>query len=148
MFLAIDPGLSTGWATLDACGRLVACGAGQDFPVHSNRFAIIERPQVYRAGKSKGDPNDLVTLAIRVGRYQERLEVAGVHVDLVLPTSWKGQVPKTIHHDRVNAALAETERAIVARVAKSANARGYDDNVWDAVALAKWSFVSRWSRAR
>lgn len=148
MYLAIDPGLSTGWATLDATGRLLACGAGEGFPILSNREAVIERPQVYRAGKSKGDPNDLITLAIRVGRYQERLEVAGVRVELFLPTTWKGQIDKERHHAQVNARLAENERGIVERVAKAAGARGYDDNVWDAIALAKWAFSFRWGRAR
>lgn len=141
MFLGIDPGVSTGWAVLNATGGLEVCGKGETFPLLSNRSAIIERPQVYRAGKSKGDPNDLITLAIRVGRYQERLEAAGVPVKLYLPTTWKGQIDKSIHHTRVEATLTEREREIVYAVAKRPNTRGYDDNVWDAVALAKWGFT-------
>lgn len=143
MFLAIDPGLSTGWAVLDARGNLTTCGAGENFPTLSNREAVIERPQVYRPGKSKGNPNDLITLAIRVGRYQERLLSAGVRcpdANLVLPTSWKGQIDKLRHHLRTDATLSEHERAIVYRVAKAAGDRGYHEDVWDSVALAKWGF--------
>ena|SRR5690348_7437593 len=139
MFLAIDPGIKTGWCVLDAGGVVAACGKGEEFPTLSSRAAVIERPQVYRAGKSKGDPNDLITLAIRVGRYVERLERCGVRTELVLPTTWKGQVPKRIHHDRVAALLTTAERDTIFRVAKRPGDSGYSEDVWDAVALAKWA---------
>lgn len=52
---------------------------------------VAEFPQVYRAGKSPGDPNDLLPLAaIAVGigiRF-------GLVPDCVLPRDWIGQVPK------------------------------------------------------
>ncbi len=139
-FLAIDPGILTGWAVLDATGMLQSCGKGEAFPILSNRAAIIECPQVYRAGKSKGDPNNLITLAVRVGRYQERLIAAGVQTELVLPTTWKGQVPKDIHHLRVDATLSTHERHVVCPIGKLPGERGYSEDVWDAIALAKWAF--------
>ncbi len=144
MYLAIDPGSSraasnTGWAVLDATGALHACGAGPDFPVLSNRKAVIERPQVYTARLSKGNPNDLITLAILVGRFQERLEAAGVAVELFLPTTWKGQIDKDRHHPRVDAGLSAGERAIVDRYGRATQGNR-NDNVWDAVALAKWAW--------
>ncbi len=143
MFLAIDPGVKTGWALVDAAGVLHSCGTNDDaVPSLAIRAAMIERPQVYQASKSKGDPNDLITLAIRVGRYQERLIAAGIPCGLVLPVTWKGQVPKDVQHPRVEAKLSQAEREIVYAVAKKPLAPGYDDNVWDAVALAKWGHVS------
>lgn len=143
-FLAIDPGILTGWATVDAAGVVLGCGKGEGFPFGSSvafspRAAIIECPQVYRASKSKGDPNNLITLAVRVGRYQERLESRGIATQLVLPTTWKGQIDKHTHHLRTCRDLSAAERAIVEGVAKSPEARGYSEDVWDAVALAKWA---------
>ncbi len=143
MYLAIDPGILTGWATLDATGEILAVGKGEAFPLHSNRAALIELPQVYTAGKSKGDPNNLITLAVRVGRYQERLVSAGVLTTLVRPTTWKGQIPKDRHHPRVAATLKPHERQIVSQVAKMPLERGYSEDVWDAVALAKWGFLAQ-----
>jgi hypothetical protein len=136
--LAIDPGILTGWAVFDSRGGLQACGLGEDFPTLSERVAVIERPQVYRASKSKGDPNDLITLAIRVGRYYERLEKAGVRVHLVLPTTWKGQVPKTIHHERIAGSMPATEVEIVRRVEKKIG-KLKCENVWDAIGLGRWA---------
>ncbi len=146
MFLAIDPGIDTGWAVLDAGGTLHACGLGEDFPCLSNRAAVIERPQVYQASKSKGNPNDLITLAIRVGRYQQRLLGAGVlcpDANLVLPTTWKGQVPKGIHHARIDASLSQIEREVLSPWKRTATGDGKAGNVWDAVGLAKWAFLNR-----
>ena len=140
MYLGIDPGLSTGWAVLDATGGLVSCGRGEAFPCLSNRQAVIEKPQVYQRQKKRVDPNNLITLAIRVGRYQERLEAAGVRVELVLPTTWKGQIDKERHHLRVHAALNEHERTLVEKFGKAGDDSRVDD-VWDAVALAKWAFA-------
>lgn len=149
MYLAIDPGLSTGWCVLDARGAIAAVGRDQTFPLHSNVAAVIECPQVYRAGKSKGDPNNLITLAVRVGRYQERLEAAGVKTELVLPTTWKGQVPKAVHHPRVAAALSVAERCtIVTSGFGEATARNRNEDVWDAVCLAKWFYALRFAISR
>jgi hypothetical protein len=142
MYLAIDPGIDTGWAIIDTTGTLVACGLGQDFPTRSCRVALIEKPQVYRAVSSKGNPNDLITLAILVGRYAERLTLAGVCVDLVTPASWKGQIPKDVHHARVVSGLSAAEVAILDRGAIRPRAKTRDHNVLDAVALAKWGHVS------
>ncbi len=141
MLLAIDPGISTGWCVLDATGAIAVVGR-DEFPIHSNRAAVIELPQVYRAGKSKGNPNNLITLAVRVGRYQERLEAAGVKTELVLPTTWKGQVPKAVHHPRVEATLSAAERVMVSSRFGRATDKRRNEDVWDAVCLAKWYFAT------
>jgi hypothetical protein len=129
--LAIDPGRDTGWAFLDDARRLVMCGLGN--PPDSIRHpVVIERPQVYRGRGSKGDPNDLITLAIQVGQYKERAERSGSKVELVLPHSWKGTVDPDILCRRVVASLSEVECAVLFR-----------HNVIDAVGLAIWSTGSR-----
>lgn len=126
---AIDPGACTGWAVF-VDRVLYACGAERDasaVPVGGD-LVVIERPQIYRASKSKGDPNDLITLALLAGRYQERALVAGARVELVLPAAWKGSVPKAVHNKRVLASLTPQERALVPD----------DHNAIDAAGLGKW----------
>lgn len=101
-------------------------------------MAILERPQVYRQAQQKGDPNDLITLAIQLGRYVERLEAAGTKTALVLPSAWKGQVPKDVHHRRIVAKLSPAEASRVAsRLERVAESKRH--NVLDAVGLAKWA---------
>lgn len=149
--LAIDPGRDTGWAFLDDAGELVMCGLGE--PPHSNgHHVVIERPQVYRSRASKGDPNDLITLAIQVGRYTERAVFAGSTFEHVLPRDWKATVDADVLCHRVVASLTEHERAFLFGVLEPLARKpmilehltaGRRHNVIDAVGLAKWSVGSR-----
>lgn len=133
--LAIDPGNDLGWALFDG-GTLERAGL-RNPPVDAAHQAIIERPQVYRSSKSKGDPNDLITLAIGVGQMKERLESCGATVELVLPATWKGQIPKDIHHRRILGLLAPTEKTRL-DACLSGVAAGIRHNVLDAVGLGLW----------
>jgi hypothetical protein len=146
--LAIDPGIETGWALFDGrTRRLLACGAGERWPGPVARV-LIERPQVYSARLSKGNPNDLITLAIRVGRYLERLGALGVPIDesrdTVLPNAWKGQVPKGVHNRRVLGGLDPEDRATADRCLTPL-ANGLRDDAIDAIGLGVWAFErGRW----
>ena len=81
----------------------------------------VEWPQVYRAGRSKGDPNDLLLVA----------GVAGaLGFNSVLPAEWKGQLPKEVVMQRVKAALSYYELGCVELPAKS-----LQHNVWDAIGI-------------
>lgn len=137
MLLSIDPGIDTGWAVWAATGSLVTCGLGppSNNTLHGIREAVIEKPQVYVRGK--GDPNDLITLAILVGQYKERLEKAHVPVTLVIPHTWKGNVPKSIHNDRVLGKLTVLERALYTQSVLSL-AVSKRHNVIDAIGLGLW----------
>lgn len=131
--LAIDPGVSTGWARI-VDGQLVACGLGDPPVTRSCPKVIIERPQVYRGRASKGDPNDLITLAIQVGRYTERFGGA----EHVLPHTWKGSVDADVLCRRVLASLTPEEQAVFDRCTASV-AKSKLHNVIDAVGIGKWS---------
>lgn len=142
MILGIDPGACTGWARVSSDGRLMDAGVGSPAEVRAMFGAIyivgvdravIELPQVYRAARSKGDPNDLIDLAVTVGRYVQILESRAIKVVLVKPRDWKGQVPKEVHHKRILARLSTEE---VARLPKLAASKVH--NMLDAVGLALW----------
>ncbi len=149
--LAIDPGLDTGWAIVDERGALRACGLGdpRTGPIIVSRV-IIECPKVYPARLSKGDPNNLITLAVQVGQYKERFKAWPV--ELVFPREWKGTVDPDVLCRRVYAALSAEDRAtldhVLAPLARSPFApetltAGKRHNVIDAVGLARWAVGSR-----
>lgn len=111
------------------------------FDVYDRPLTIVaELPQVYRAGRSKADPNDLVKLAfwlgVKVGscRYDE--------LHLVLPNRWKGTVPKDIMQTRIDEALSEDERRVLDsfKIQKSLK-----HNLYDAVGIGLW-FLGRLTR--
>lgn len=95
---------------------------------------IVEMPRVYRTGKQKGDPNDLVDLAFAAGGIAVILSaIEGLtHVVIPYPREWKGTIPKNIHHARLRMQVPEVVQAID-QIPKS-----LQHNVWDAVGLALW----------
>jgi hypothetical protein len=70
-------------------------------------LVVIERPQVYTQRLMKGDPNDEVSLAVLIGYLAAGFDCP---VLLPLPGTWKGQVPKKIHHDRLRKRIPDLGR--------------------------------------
>lgn len=148
--LAVDPSLTcTGWARF-FCGSLQGCGlirpdrgdpfasrvslAGHAFRGVSVDILVIEWPQVYRATRSKGDPNDLLAVAGVAGGVLS--QVTALQRTLTpKPAEWKGQVPKEIHNARVLARLDDAERALV----DGAGPASLLNNAIDAVGLGLWA---------
>ena len=135
---AVDPGLCTGYAwfrdkTLIDCGVTTKakgiCGA-----VRPDEF-IIEMPMIY---PTTPNPNDIVTLAADIGWWEYQFQ--GSRCARTWPTSWKGQVPKEIHHTRLMKALTAGEAAIIPKLPKTKL-----HNCLDAVALGMWK-VGRMGR--
>lgn len=84
---------------------------------------IVETPQNY--GNFAVAHADLATLR-EVLRRALSARKKGVRVRKVLPHAWKGNVPKTVHHNRVLLELTPVERRVTS---------GLDHNAMDAVAL-------------
>jgi hypothetical protein len=95
---------------------------------------VIEKPQVYPGARAKGDPNDIVDLAIIVGACASILSDARV----VYPGQWKGQVPKTVHHARAISKLGTIERDFFVKTLQDVH-KTKQHNVYDAVALGLWA---------
>lgn len=157
--LAIDPGLQAcGWAIFEN-SKLAACGLAR--PVKSMQpiemmkeiidqvtlaweqnvghsahpdILVAERPQIYQVGK--GDPNDLIPLAILDGAVWQATEARGVMYPL--PREWKGQVPKDVMNKRTLDKLSEKEYSVVkenlSRMPKSLH-----HNAIDAIGLGQWA---------
>lgn len=88
---------------------------------------VLEVPQVYSRSTSKGDPNDLVAIAVEGGRM-----CSPYRTTYVKPAAWKGQVPKHIHHMRIRKILSGEEAAIIDSYPILASKR---HNLLDAVGL-------------
>jgi hypothetical protein len=134
MLIGIDPGVQrSAWAKLDDTGALIACGMGawRNLLFDSDYFAVIEVPQIYR--QMKGDPNDLIDLAVVVGQLSAYFE----KYMLVRPAQWKGQVPKPVHQARILSKLTVRERALVD------GSKGLKKDIIDAVGIAKWGYYDR-----
>lgn len=90
-----------------------------------------ECPQVYTAGKSKGDPNDLIELAGVVGRVAGELRATSERS--FLPREWKGTLDGDVMVERIKARLGELPHEHL-RV-QLPRAQDKHHNVWDAVGI-------------
>lgn len=134
-FLAVDPGTRACGVALFQNDALVAAGLvknpvakGDDaFALAAMATAVaawasmqgvgwsetvVERMQSYSAQHQKGDQNDLISLSLLAGMMRPTW--------LVLPSQWKGQVPKPktkketyIVEARVRARLLPSELAVI-----------------------------------
>jgi hypothetical protein len=92
---------------------------------------VLELPQVYRTSRAPDvDPNDLIQLAAVVGDMAGALRPHASAVHVFQPRTWKGQVPKDVHHRRVKAKLRPAELHSILLPAQSLR-----HNVLDAIAL-------------
>lgn len=89
---------------------------------------VVEVPQVYRFGKSKGDPDDLIQLAGVGGAIGARLQALEAHG--YYPRQWKGQVPKDVMAARIESYLNAAELSAIAKCAPSLR-----HNVLDAIGI-------------
>jgi hypothetical protein len=88
---------------MDAMVEAYRLAQGGDFTraraLRDNRGVVqvvFERPQIYRAGRSKGDPNDLPPLFGVGAAISARLDVETVSYT---PAQWIGQMPKATTGD-------------------------------------------------
>lgn len=122
----IDPGVvCCGWAWWED-SLLLACGLSrtksrtiekrvQDHyfqwgDLDSLDLIVIEKPEVYQQRFWKGDPRDLIDLAMVVGGI---IKTAKCQVKTVYPKDWKGQVPKPVTDRRVLQKLSKEEKKIL-----------------------------------
>lgn len=136
--IAVDPAARCfAWAHYHD-GVLVECGSAvvQDLPgkfQYPGAQWTIETPQNYATfGVAHAD---LDRLRATVQSIEHHAKGIKGKVTFTKPFSWKGNVPKQIHHRRVHALLTEAEQALLSPV----GSKQYDHNVYDAVALGLWA---------
>lgn len=113
MLLAIDPSVrSPGVALFDTRTNLLVLAARvkvpkSPFPMMAAARAIhfwlnartvfqlvFEMPQIYRASKSKGDPNDLISLAGVAMAVAGLCDLSPSEISAPTPAEWIGNIPK------------------------------------------------------
>ena len=109
---------------VDRCVRVAIAAARWAIALDANpRYLIVEWPQVYTRGKSKGDPNDLLLLAGIDAAFAAIMSAAVSARDVALvlrspkPAEWAGQLPKTtkgnpwdsVRARRIRSRLSEEE---------------------------------------
>ncbi len=105
---------------------------------------VAELPQRYP--DDPVNPNNLITLAYRLGVVVGPLVARGVPVELVLPRVWKGgNPPKAIHHPRIVTKLRPAERVVYDRALGALGAKARTD-LTDAVGIGQWALMTkRWA---
>lgn len=141
--VTVDPGKAAcGWAefdatTLIACGFEAVNGMRNVFRrLHDENVCfdlIIERPQVYPHAKLRGDPNDLIDVALTAGAVFAMALIP--YADFVRPRVWKGTRPKNIQCAAIEAALRPHERHVLDRCGLPSHKR---HNVVDAIGIGLW----------
>lgn len=100
------------------------------------KLLVVEKPKIYPIEKWKGDPNDLIDVAITAG------VVIGVFkdskIDLVLPHTWKGQRPKDVDNQYTLSLLTKIEQGKIGHYPKTKM-----HNVIDAIGLGLWKIGRR-----
>lgn len=140
MILALDPGVSTGWAVGSEIGGLLACGCGlpETWPLDCwgpvSWNAIVEEPVIRR----NSNPKSIMTLQKRVGVYIGVLSARGIVLETVIPEKWKGQVPKPVHHRRGRAKMSEGEIRILDEALSQIKSEKKQLDLKDAVNLFLW----------
>lgn len=148
---AIDPGQKPGFCVVHAHaeGAPSFIYAGKDprafrdyvrFFADSGRriTAILETPVIYPkgSGAKPADPNKILRLALTAGALARFAFPEGVSVGCVEPTTWKGAIPKDMHHRRIRPIIAagffRNTDLVLAQWDKS------NTDMRDAIALAIW----------
>ncbi len=137
MLLSIDPGIDTAWAMWRVDGSLHSCELSDKWHTYMVTRAIIECPQVYPGTPAK-QANDLITLAVMVGRYQAHFMERSIPVTLVPPHKWKGATPKDIHNARVLGRLTDAERTVYHKASMSLPA-SKRHNVIDSIGIGLYA---------
>lgn len=97
-----------------------------------------ERPQIYTAAKSKGDPNDLIALAaIGAGVAAHFSAIMpmdpSMSIDIITPTpaEWAGQIPKATKGNAMNSPRAQRilSRLTTVEIARMPNQHDAIDSV-------------------
>lgn len=135
--VAIDPGKHASGVAVFQDGELVEVAYTNDaeaLAYYRGRVdrVVIEAPRIYDIRRWKGDPNDLVDIAIAGAALAG--SVLPAELKPVRPDGWKGQTPKKIQNKRTLKALTDGERELLEGAATASKLH----NVIDAVGIGLW----------
>lgn len=98
---------------------------------------VIEQPQVYHQSKQKGDPEDLIKLALMGGATAALISP---HAPMMYePQTWKGSVPKEVTTARTRRRITDEEQHRI----ELPRAVTLQHNVWDAIGIGLFHLKRR-----
>jgi hypothetical protein len=146
--IAVDPGKTLiGWAVFDG-RKLESCGLSRLYEVRDmvclmrtgHAEMVVEKPQVYPHQRLKGDPNDLIDVALAAGCVAEMGHANGMAVEFVLPRRWKGQRPKDVCNALTLDLMLPHEKGLLKKTGVIKSKR---HNVLDAIGIGLWRIGRR-----
>jgi hypothetical protein len=140
--LAIDPGKATGWAYFKD-DRLWACGVLKFDPMtditeeldFGPEQVVIEKPRIYDPRQWKGDPNDLIEVAIIAG-YVGGAVYCSKFPKWITPQEWKGNRPKEVDHRHTMSLLSTEEKEVIKETKGVLKSQKH--NMIDAIGIGLW----------
>lgn len=136
--IGIDPGNDTGCAML-IDGKLFSAKLGKP-EIMPGADVWIELPRI--RPHETINPNDLMKVAVMVGRYANEAERYGCTVHLISPNDWKDSTPKAVTKIRVTRDFPEVSE-LVKNVAPTKQ-----HNVYDAVGIAQYGYAQTKARSK
>lgn len=154
MLIAIDPGIEGCGIAVFSDGKLIRAELGKSrapsdchddlaraeyaalavmMPFGDVTELVIERPQIYTAGRGKGDPNLLVPLAAIAGAIAVRADAK--HVTWLYPRAWKGATPKPKRGESYIIERRVRERLDPFELGNIREAGALSHNVYDAIGI-------------
>jgi hypothetical protein len=138
--LTIDPGKATGWAYFR--DRILVMSGVVPFNISMTvPFAtwttdevVIEKPKIYPVRQWKGDPNDLIDVAVVAG-YMGGI-VNCRKVKWITPQEWKGNRPKDVDHRHTMSLLSPEEKEVIKETKGVLKSQKH--NMIDAVGIGLW----------
>jgi hypothetical protein len=142
--LTIDPGKVAGWAyfdndTLVDCGVLSFDPFPETIPWLDHTWfnnIIIEKPKIYPVRQWKGDPNDLISVALIAGWIAGFTDVFSDDIEYVTPQAWKGNRPKEVDHRHTMSRLSTEEKEVIKETKGVLKSQKH--NMIDAIGIGLW----------
>lgn len=138
-YLAIDPGEHAGWAIMAELANgltLTACGINKA-PRRLFKTVLYEKPNIY-PGDSPYKRECILTLCVTSGELIAPFREMGAKIVYVNPRTWKGGIPKHVHHPAILDKLSPAEQSVVAQCGKGISLKFIED-MMDAVGLAAYA---------
>lgn len=149
--LTIDPGVrACGWAGWGPTapgepGRLGAAGVSRvraDATIewacreHTEQIPrgaahVVIESMAWRPGDARSNPNDLIAVQTVAAFLAGRM---GGFLEFVPAATWKGTIPKGVHHERIRAVLEEGERRILEE-ALAITPKAHHKEILDAIGI-------------
>lgn len=132
--ISVDPGVQGSGVCYWIDGKLAeARYTSVTLPLWNSAVVVVEQMRIYPGARFAADLLDVAFAAgIVCANYPD--------AERVWPSVWKGQVPKKVHHARLQKNASPEELEVLGRTKVIPSLM---HNVWDAYGIGKWRLKSK-----